>query len=262
MPYQLNTDIIDNTKIADRIYKMEFLAPPISKIAMPGQFVHVRCTDGYKPLLRRPFSIQHIARSGKISIVYKVIGEGTTSLTKFRPQDNIDIIGPLGNHFLIPQDKRKIFIVAGGMGIAPLSFLIDFILEKKVKILDNIELVFGTKDAGQLILQDRFSHKKINLHLVTENGSLGKKATAIELFKGLVKKHSQLNCLVYGGGPIQMLKELNFICKSNNIPSQIAYENNMGCGLGVCLGCVIKTKSGPQRVCKDGPIFDIDEVIW
>jgi len=277
MFFQLYADIISNKKIAGKeitggenargknaggIYKMLFFAPAISKTAMPGQFVHVRCSDSYKPLLRRPFSIQQANKTGEVGIIYKVVGEGTSNLTKLKDKDKIDILGPLGNHFLIPEFPKKIFIVAGGVGIVTFSFLIDFILEKKVKVLDNIEVVFGTHSSENLILKDKLKQEEINLHFATEDGSLGRKCTVVELFEKLIRSHNNDNCLVYAGGPTGMLKELCLVCKRKNIPAQVAYENVMGCGVGSCLGCVIETKFGLKRVCKDGPIFDATHIKW
>jgi len=262
MPIQLYSDVISNVKLTDGIYKMVLSAPDITKTAIPGQFVNVICGGDGRILLRRPFGIQSINNSGQISIVYKVVGKGTHCLSKSKSSDKIDVLGPLGNGFLIPKKSRKIFVVAGGMGIVPLSFLIDFIVEKKVKILDNnIDVIFGAKTSNELVLKENFEHEKINLYLATDDGSLGLKGTAVGLFKDLSRKHKQ-ESIVYAGGPIGMFKALYSVCESYNIPAQIVYENNMGCGLGACLGCVIETKTGLKRVCKDGPIFDINQVKW
>ncbi len=262
MIVQKQFKILDNKKVADNIYKMVLDSSSVYNKALPGQFVHVRGNNSYKPLLRRPFSIYKID-SGNMSILYKVVGEGTFCLSQHKNNEKIDVLGPLGNHFVMPEGKKKIFFIAGGMGIAPISFLIDFFVEKKVGMMDNIKVIFGVRKSEELILKDDLKKNKyLDLHLLTEDGKEGKKGTTIECFENLIKKEDNSNCLVYAAGPIAMFRALKKICDFYGIPAQVTYENFMGCGIGACLGCVINTKNGQKRVCKDGPVFHIDELIW
>lgn len=262
MKKQMQININKNIEIAKNIHKMEFKAPSISNTAMPGQFIHVRCSEGYRPLLRRPFSIMGV-QGEDVKIIYKVVGKGTQLLSGLEQGDMLDVLGPLGESFSLPQDGKKVIVVGGGVGVAPLSFLIDFMVEKKVNVLDNIILILGVKNSQELILQEKFSNRElIDLHLVTEDGSKGEKGTAIDKFKTICPNSSNNKTVVYGGGPKPMLKELSHICNANDIYGEIAYENVMACGVGACLGCVVKTNSGLKRVCRDGPVFEVSEIKW
>lgn len=262
MEKQVYAQIIDNHEIAKEIYNMKFKAPSISKAALPGQFVHIRCNNNYKPLLRRPFSISQV-QDNYVSIIYEVIGTGTKALSELEKGEKLDILGPLGSSFAFPKEEKKIFVIGGGVGVVPLSFLIDFIVEKKVQMLDNINLILGVRNSKKLILEKKFNNQKlVDLYLVTEDGSKGKKGSAIDMFKKLYFSNRSNEIIVYGGGPDGMLRELSRICSTNGIPGEITYENVMACGVGACLGCVIKTASGLKKVCKDGPVFGINEIKW
>jgi dihydroorotate dehydrogenase electron transfer subunit len=173
----------------------------------------------------------------------------------------IDILGPLGRQFEIPKNK-KVIIAAGGIGIAPVSFLSHFIIEKKVPIIDNIEVVWGVKTERELVVKKELESIGVNLHISTEDGTCGEKGICLSSFLSVLEKEEKHDCAVYASGSLRMLKEISKICKKRKIPAQVSCESIMACGVGACMGCVIKTEEGFKKVCKDGPVFDAGFIKW
>lgn len=244
---------------------MGFCSPSIAQEAKPGQFVHIRCGESPFPLLRRPFSIHRVGRE-KVEILYRVVGWGTRLLSEKKEGGKIDVLGPLGRDFFIPEDNSRIILVAGGIGIAPLYFLTRWLRERKKEEVE-IELFWGGKKKEELFLLDDFERLGVELHLATEDGSLGFRGKISELFWGTFKKFKSLEkTSFYGCGPRGMFKEIASGLEKENIFFQVSLEEWMGCGLGVCRGCVVRVRKNKgkiyQRVCKEGPVFNLKEVIW
>lgn len=260
MPDQYFSVIQSNKELSKNIYKISFSEPVLAESCFPGQFVHVKCSPGYNPLLRRPFSVQAVDK-GIISIIYRVIGKGTVCLSKMKKGQILDVLGPLGRQFEILKNK-KIIIVAGGIGIAPVSFLSHFIIEKKVPIIDNIEVIWGVKTKEELVLQKQLESLGTNMYISTEDGTCGEKGFCLSPFLSVLEKEKKHDCAVYASGPLNMLKEVSKICGKRKIPAQVSCESIMACGVGACMGCVIKTKEGFKKVCKDGPVFDAGFIKW
>lgn len=267
--------ILSNREIAQGHYKMVLNAPDIARTVQPGQFVHVRCTNGNEPLLRRPFSIYRVKEKKKvIEILYKVIGKGTAILSKRCRNEELDIIGPLGTPFKIERGIKEAIIIGGGMGIASLYLLAEEISRHNKKIL--VKVILGARSKKLIIgREDLIKLQGINLQIATEDGSAGFKGLATELLRDSLKNISRNPGLIYiyGCGPYPMLKEVAAISKGLGLPCQVSLEERMACGIGACMGCPIKVKSrystphsqSPfvyKLACKDGPVFDADEVIW
>ncbi|MFW5976489.1 MAG: dihydroorotate dehydrogenase electron transfer subunit [Bacillota bacterium] len=251
--------IILNKKIAPDYNLMEIKACEIAKRGKAGQFVHIKVNKSrkvYDPLLRRPFSFYDIDnKKGIIKIVYKILGRGTKILSEFKKNEIINVLGPLGNGFGLKESQEKIVLIGGGMGIVPL-----YMLSKQLKSnnLDFKVLIGGsTKNTIQFFIKE-FKKLGVNLFLATMDGSIGYKGTVIDLFK----QNEFDNNYIYSCGPKLMLKELMKISKNNKLKGQVSLEERMGCGTGICLSCVCQTVEGNKRVCKDGPVFKLDEVVY
>jgi dihydroorotate dehydrogenase electron transfer subunit len=235
-------------------------APGIASQAKPGQFVMVRCGENDERPLRRPFSI-HQREGDKIALLFNIVGDGTQWLAQRTSGDKIDLLGPLGNGFTIHQDSKKLLLVAGGIGIAPLRFLAD----EAVKLGLSTTLLYGTASATQL-----YPHlPKVNLAATTtEDGSAGEKGMITDLMPNLLPNllpdlltdSTKTTEQIFACGPMPMYRTMAKIPEFKN--AQISLEVRMGCGLGVCYGCTVKTKNGLKQVCQDGPIFELNDILW
>ena len=212
--------------------------------AIPGQFVMVQImSETTDPLLRIPLGIHAINNNG-ISLLYRVVGQGTKLLSKKQTGETINILGPLGNGFNITKHKNNI-LVAGGCGIAPLYALAQKLQEH------HVELFIGAATKDQIYINE-FKALDIPVHIATEDGSAGFHG----LITDLAKQHLDDNVMVYASGPNPMLQALANITNSLNIPAQLSLEAYMSCGIGMCRGCAITTKSGYKMCCQDGPVFN------
>ena len=205
-------------------------------------------------MLRRPLSIHQRSDSGQVHFLFKVIGKGTAWLSLRRKGEKLDMLGPLGHGFHISPDSKKLLLVAGGIGIAPLVFLAQQALVQK----KSVTLLLGaqTKDAlyPQKLLPDG-----IKSILTTEDGSYGEEGKVTDTLPGHVNWADQ----IYACGPLAMYNTIADEKRQwqNKKPVQVSLEIRMGCGIGACFSCSIKTKNGMKRVCLDGPVFNLDDII-
>ena len=222
--------------------------PDIASEAKPGQFVMVHC--GEDILLRRPFSIHQINNKG-IALFYAVLpnGKGTNWLSQCMIGDKIDLLGPLGNKFFIKPDSNNLLLVAGGNGIAPLYFL----AQEALKAKHSVKLFYGTADNKRLSISPQ-----IEIASATENGTVGYRGMITDLLPKYVDWADQ----IFACGPSPMYRTMAQMPELKDKPVQISLEVRMGCGLGVCYGCTVKTKTGPKQVCKDGPVFELNDIVW
>ncbi|MGM0410596.1 MAG: dihydroorotate dehydrogenase electron transfer subunit [Bacillota bacterium] len=251
----------NNIQVGPDIYKMILKFDKNIKVKA-GQFIHMKVSkSGYDPLLRRPFSIYDFnEKENTIAIVYKVCGKGTKLMRDFKKNDEIDVLATLGNGFDLNIKNKNIFLIGGGMGIAPLYYLAKFLKKN-----NNLKIILGAKSKYELsYFNTSFSKLGIDIHCSTMDGSLGFKGTAVELWTNLMKKnnfHKNID-YIYTCGPTPMLKEVQQLIKNNNIEGEASLEERMGCGVGVCLSCTVKTVNGNKRACKEGPVFKLKDVIF
>jgi len=240
-------------KIRADIFLLSFDSAYISKNSHPGQFLHIKII---KTILRRPFSI-HYLKGKTVFILFRIRGRGTKILSGYKAGDKLNIIGPLGKGFCLNGKADKNILLAGGLGVAPLVFLADKL--KKSKPL----VILGAKDNNDSIGVDEFKRRGCKVYVATEDGSRGKKGTAVDILKSLSAKFNKSDKIsIYTCGPEAMFKGIKkVIGRSRNINCQVSFEQFMGCGLGACCGCTIETKGGYRKVCKDGPVFNIKD-IW
>jgi dihydroorotate dehydrogenase electron transfer subunit len=256
---QLKARITDAVEAMPEHYLIWMEAPEIVAAARPGQFIMVAC--GGDTFLPRPFSI-HRVDGGQLALLFKVVGKGTQWLAQQKKGDFLDIFGPLGNGFTVLPESNNLMLVGGGAGIAPLCFLADYALVKGKKVT----LIQGARTAASLFAissPQRIYDKGImgaNLEILncTEDGSEGFKGLATKLVPHYVNSADQ----VFACGPAAMYKTMAQMPELKGKNVQLSMEIMMGCGTGVCYGCTIKTKKGLKQVCKDGPVFGIEDIVW
>jgi len=253
---QVAARIIDNRNIKNNYWHCIIDAPTIVKQTLPGQFINLKVSEHADPLLRRPFSIHNISAK-RIEILYEVLGKGTQILASKKCGEYLDLIGPLGNGFNC-KSGRKPVIVGGGMGIAPLFFLAKRIMEAKGQGSKVKGVVFlGARSKNQIICEKDFKKIGWEVKIATDDGSIGYKGRVTDLLKVNLDA-----TMIYACGPKPMLKVITGIAQSQGIPAQLSLEEHMSCGIGACLGCVVKTTDGFKRVCKEGPVFNAAQLIW
>lgn len=253
-------------KIASDIYCLSFTSSYVAKNTKPGQFLHIHIDP--RLTLRRPFSVHKIC-GDDVSILFRVRGKGTQILSQITKGKMLDIIGPLGNGFSCRNAglrKRPVVFIAGGMGVAPLMFLAQR-LSKTINI--NSEnggfcVLLGASRVQELLCVSEFRKCGARVYCATEDGSKGSKGTVTSLFADLLdKKRLFSTASVFSCGPTGMFVHLQKMLKRYpHIEAQVSLEQFMGCGIGVCYACVIKTAAGYRRVCKDGPVFNLDQLVF
>lgn len=262
---QVKTGLISNKRIKENYFRATLKAGAIAKDALPGQFVNIKVGETIEPLLRRPFSIHRI-KGSNIEILYEVVGKGTEILSQKESGEYLDIIGPLGNGFDLqipnPESQAPI-LAAGGMGVAPLTFLAEnLVRSSKFVVHSKPVILLGAKTKKQILCEEEFRKLGCNVEIATDDGSRGFKGKVTDLLRHLVSTIDYRPSTIYACGPRPMLKEITRISQRCDILAQISLEEHMACGIGACLGCVVKTTQGYERVCKEGPVFNADEIIW
>jgi dihydroorotate dehydrogenase electron transfer subunit len=252
---QIKAKIISNQRYSGNYWHLEFESGLIAQQAVAGQFINIRVNDVLVPLLRRPLSI-HGIKGNKVKVIYEVLGKGTQALSSRKPKELLDIIGPLGNGFnyQVPAKSKaaKNILIAGGIGVAPLVFL----AEKLNKPL----VLIGGRSKDQVLCAQEFKALGCNVKIATDDGSFGYKGRVTDLFNIILGQTKPTQ--VFSCGPHLMLKTVAQIAKENKIPAQLSLEAHMACGIGVCLGCAVETRAGYKTVCKDGPVFSSEDIIW
>ena len=221
---------------------------------LPGQFVEVRVDGSPNTFLRRPISINFVDREkNELWLLIATVGDGTRQLAKLQPGDLLNCILPLGNGFCAEGGPSVPLLIGGGVGVAPLLYLGAELAKNGIKPT----FLLGARTKNDLLLLDEFK-KYGRVLITTEDGSEGE--------KGFVTNHSLLQQErfdhIYTCGPTPMMKAVARYAKQANIDCEVSLENLMACGLGACLCCVEKTVDGNLCVCKDGPVFNINQLLW
>jgi len=235
-------------------------APEIAQVAQPGQFVHLRIGQRIDPLLRRPFSIHRVKRElGCLELLYRVVGRGTALMAAAKEGESFDLLGPLGKGFQTHGDFSHALIVAGGMGSAPIFFLIDTLIAMK----KQVTLLWGVRTEKEIFNISDFKNAGITVGIATEDGSLGLHGLVTSLLdQFLVNCDQEYSLEGFACGPAAMLNGVHGLVKNTSFAWQASFEERMACGIGVCMGCVVKTKEGGYRItCSNGPVFDLKEMI-
>lgn len=245
-----------NTEIAKNIFKMEFIHNQDIEIK-GGQFVQVKLNDK-SALLRRPFGVSNFDREKKsIEIIYQVKGKGTLSLSKIKEGEELKVLLPLGNGFTIEENQKKVVLLGGGMGSVVLPSIIATYPDKQ------FYTYLGFADIQNVILED-IANKSEKYTVCTDNGSYGNKGFVTNILKDDMANIDA--DIILACGPEPMYRAMQKVFSNPALPIQISLEGRMGCGFGACLVCIckIKTVNGLDylRVCKDGPVFALQDVVF
>ena len=244
--YKKNKYVIEeNIKIAKDIYKM-ILSGDTSYITAPGQFINIEI-DGF--YLRRPISVCDYDDK-TITIIYKVVGNGTEKLATYSKGIVLDILTGLGNGFDINVSGEKPLLIGGGVGCPPMYNL----CKKLVKQNKKPVVVLGFNSKEDVFYEEEFKNLGAEVYISTADGSYGVKGFVTDVIKDLNEYTYYYAC-----GPIPMLKAIYDTAKGTG---ELSFEERMGCGFGACMGCSCKTKYGNKRICKDGPVLKKEEIIW
>jgi len=249
--------LISSEKVAVDTYEIVLEMQNARRDAIPGQFVHIQVPNRPDLLMRRPISINTIdTASGTLTLIIQSKGRGTQVLCELKPNAILDVIGPVGRGFFLHKDTKKVALVGGGIGVAPLRYLI----ERNPQIEFYSFLGFrGKKFAYQVPV----FKKKSNLYLHTDDGTMGKKGFATNTLDKMMKtEHFDAICAC---GPAPMFRALNQVVSKYDVPCYVSLEERMGCGIGGCKVCVCETMDDGvkdfKKVCQDGPVFDIRKVV-
>lgn len=237
-------EVVSNEPYSESVWKMT-LSGDVSAIARPGQFVDIKLGDFQ---LRRPVSV-HDCRDGGFTVMYKVIGDGTAYMKGLAAGDELDILSGLGNGYDTEPSGDKPLLLGGGIGAAPLYWLCRKLLEEG----KTPTVVLGFNVLGEIILEDEFKALNVPVIVATVDGSYGVKGFVTDAMKGLEYSY------FYACGPMPMLRAIEQTAEGGG---QYSLEARMGCGFGACNACTLQTKRGVKQVCKDGPVFDREEIIW
>lgn len=226
----------------------------------PGQFVTLRLPDETSPLLRRPFSIHRLIRQdGSVSgieILYKIVGTFTEKLSRAADGAVVDLLGPLGRGFTIKPTWRKVLLIAGGIGVAPLLFLADALADAGMDMTETA-ICIGGRTSDDILCKTAFMSHAMDVHITTEDGGEGEKGFVLQPTVRLLEIARP--DMIYACGPMPLLKAVADMARTHDVPCEVSVETIMACGLAACLGCAVKTSDsgdGYRHVCKDGPVFD------
>ncbi|HEX8941212.1 MAG TPA: dihydroorotate dehydrogenase electron transfer subunit [Candidatus Limnocylindrales bacterium] len=275
-------ELVESREILPGQWLQAYHAPELVTGTRAGQFVHVRTGDYSGLVLRRPFSINTAdAATGSLTIHFRTVGRGTEWLTRVRPGETLDILGPLGRPFELDPRSRHLLLVAGGLGIAGLRMLVDDAIRDGRQVV----LLFGAASAAD-VYPSNLLPDEVEYVVATEDGSLGHRG----LVTDLVPEYEAWADQAFACGPAPMLAALARLAASRRArlgvaalgrkrgggrqpapgsPAarrkaflQVSMEQRMGCAVGACLGCVVMGVEGPQRVCREGPVFAAEELAW
>ncbi len=249
--------------------------PAAGRPAVPGQFYMLKVGQSTDPLLRRPLSLHRKLTDDSVRFLYRQSGRGTALLSRLIPGDELDVLGPLGNGFPIPTGIKHALIVGGGIGVAPLMALADYISDERQDI--TAAAFIGGRSREYVLGADEFRRKRIETFTATEDGSLPRKGLITHVLDDYIREHMRKDACgrstvcgwaVYSCGPKAMLISVAAMAKKYGIKNYTSMESNMACGIGACMGCVISVLDGGngssvyKKVCDDGPVFDADDIIW
>jgi len=260
MMYQEKVKVLWNSKVGPSYYRIGLTCHEGYSGATPGQFVMLRFPGQMTPFLRRPFSIHKLIpqkdRTLAIELLCKVVGEGTRKLSACKKGDMLDLLGPLGIGFSLSGHYQRVFIVAGGIGVAPMPFLASYLQTKGID-LSKCTVFIGGRSKDDLLCRDDFSRLGMKIHFTTDDGSQGDQCLVTHPLDMASRKRRP--DVIYACGPLEMLKCVIGIADNLSIPCQVSIETIMACGVGACLGCAVEKNETPVsylHTCLDGPVFE------
>ncbi len=265
------TTILSNQEVSPGYYRMKILAPGIVDLAKPGQFVMFRSQATDEPLLRRPFGVfqtgtlpsdcDGLPTKEFVEILYKVVGRGTAIMRELHEGDRVELLGPLGRGFELADDGREQVLVGGGIGLVPLYMLASELVKRS-----KVRLLIGGRSRKDVLMVTEFERLGVETYVSTDDGTLGEEGPVTQVLERKLNKFPE--AAVYACGPMPMLEAVSRICQPRQVALQVSLEAFMACGVGACLGCVVKgaghSEEQPRYLCtcKEGPVFRAEELDW
>ena len=265
-------EVLSHKKYGEHYHSLTIVAPEIGEVVKPGQFVNIRCGVNHSSILRRPFSVYRVHKRGgwasTIEVVFDIRGPGTQFLSTLRGHSNVDLIGPLGRGFALPRRRAHCLLIGGGIGATPLFFLADELRNEG----HRVDVLLGARNSGLLLNAIEARRLASVCVTTTEDGSHGEEGRVTDVLEETVERCGTE--VVYACGPHPMLAALSSFCIEKRIPIQVAVEELMACGYGVCMTCVMPLHRKPKkdepledsivyaRSCTEGPVFNGALVVW
>ena len=265
--------IVGNKQVGPRLYLMTLHAPVIQELYRCGQFVHLQVPGMEGHILRRPFSVyDQDMNAGTIDVLYQTVGFGTDRMTALAPGQEIDLIGPVGHRWNVPDEAERVLLVGGGVGAAPLYTL----AWGCVCSLRRVDVVLGAQTKDALVCRERYASLLSSAaaktggcdpepRCATDDGTFGRAGFCTSLVEEALSQ-AKAEGAPYGYvatcGPEPLMRIVARMAADAGVPCEVSLEKRMACGIGACLSCVVETKAGKKRSCVDGPVFDAAEVVW
>jgi 2-polyprenylphenol hydroxylase and related flavodoxin oxidoreductases len=258
MKFSGRVKIIETIQLQDDIFKITVERPVEVETIIPGQFFNILATTSGLPLLRRPISVSQITDE-TLEFTIKVLGKGTEWLAHKAVGSYLEIMGPLGNGFEIDSNLKKVLLLGGGIGVAPIKGLLEYLSQNDVEC----DSVIGFRDLP--IFSEEFIRNSMHNEIISEKNSAYKQGYVTGYFEQLVKERSY--DAIFACGPEAMLRSITKVADKFGLKLQLLMEEKMACGIGACLVCTCKVKDGDfdykhVRMCKEGPMFYSNEVIF
>ncbi len=245
----LRAPVVSLRSVGPDMYVLSLHAPQIAANVLPAQFLNIKATDGSEPLLRRPFSVYR-TQGENVEILFNIVGAGTRILSRLRPGDLVDILGPLGCPFSLESDFRTAVLVGGGLGVAPFPHATNALSRSS----RQIRTFLGARSSPH-ILRDHLQ----NVSVATDDGSEGYHGTVVALVRNALESGSIDRPKIFGCGPEPMLRALARAAIDLGIPCEVSLESVMACGIGICQGCPVERTGGEKKyslICNEGTVFD------
>lgn len=260
--YQTDAQVVANEPLGCCYFRMVMIAPILSNALAPGQFLQLRCTNnGFDPLLRRPFSPAGVDRTqGEIELLYRVVGRGTYWLSLRRPGDTLNVVGPLGEQFCLGPGFTRIALVGRGVGIAPLLFLAKEASSLGINVSSFLSVRPEEQEFAEAVCD------ALRAHGSKPCVSNDPDELVTDYLREMLVCGERIDA-IYVCGSRRLLREVKEISQQYDVPAQVSLETRMGCGMGVCNGCVVKVRNGSDegwrysRVCIEGPVFFVQEIL-
>lgn len=248
----------------------------------PGQFFMLRVENGSDPLLPRAYSIYRMSRGrrgrgARVDFLYKIVGRGTAQLSRLQAGAALDLLGPLGNEFTVPPGTTELLLVAGGIGVPPVIALAEALAARRRNGHGGrsqrpaMVAFLGGRSKDDILCAADFRRAGARLRVATEDGSAGRRGLVTDLLERHLAGQQAAGRAIHACGPPGMLQRVAEVAAAHGVPCQLSMEAPMGCGIGICMGCAIPVRGleadgGPavryRLCCKDGPVFEADEVVW
>ena len=251
MPFDQTVSIEENLQVNEKYYRLTFRSSRLSRGVEPGQFMTIQINPGLDPFWRRPFSYYRIQKD-RVQILYEILGRGTAMLARKKKGDTLQVMGPLGLPFTQKIKNRKRILVAGGVGVPPLVFLAE-----KFK---TDYLLIGTKSRSEVLPKKELAKTKTKVLYSTNDGSYGVKGFVTALLEPILRQENPENLFIQTCGPNIMMEAVMKLALREGIEGELSIDKPMACGVGACLGCMVKTRGGWKPSCVEGPVFRFNQI--